>query len=179
MAPPSIPDVGSSGREFGLELKRIPGCDRVSWEPHRVSMTPWTSVSRKNEWLGFGPVVHLIEKMKVIQQPQGVKTSDARGWALLPVYPPEVTALFFQLSMKYIQICVHEFGRGRIEQNWCVKPRMRVVIESNFQSSVVQSFRECLGIGKEGLVPRVTSPASVGNVFSFHQVPVHVYDSNR
>ena len=65
-------------------------------------MAARSGIPRKYQRVRFALRSSCVEVVEVVQEPQRVETGDATVRSLLPVDPPEILALLFQLAMQHI-----------------------------------------------------------------------------
>ncbi len=76
-------------------------------------MTSRPGVPRKRQRPAIAPA--RIQKVIVVQNPQGVNVSQSRERSLLPVDPPKVDALVLEATMQYLKVCAHEVALGAVK----------------------------------------------------------------
>ncbi len=136
----------------------------------------------------------IIQKMIVIQHPQGIHSLQPGYAALLPVDPPEINSLLLKGMMQILKISLHKLLVRHVKDNGQTAPRIhperlshlfigiliiadticRMHIQSHMQPLVMKPGKEGLRIRKKLPVPGITRPAAPVLFPDIHQMPVHI-----
>lgn len=114
MTPPGVTRIGGGIGKVGLEVKALPGTNGISGKTKGISVRAKTCIPGKDQG---ALIVSVVEKMIVVQGPQGIQTGDRGAVSLLPVQPPEINTIFLQRMMHVIEIGPDKVQTGDIEIN--------------------------------------------------------------
>ena len=197
VAPPAVAYVAGVGGEVGLEGQGLPADDGIPRKAHRVTVAARAGVAGEGQAPPALP--HAVQKVVVVQHPQGVQAGDAGPGALLPVQPPEVHAGLLVGVVEVLEISVHEAGVGDVElHRLFLLPVLAqglghgavgllkgadavggVDVQGHPQAMPVQPGHKLRRVGEELFVPGIAGPAAAVLRVHVHQVPVHVDDRHR
>ena len=196
MTPHPVADVRGGGGEIGLEVQRIPCNDCISRKTDRIAVTSGTRVSGKCH--RTFSVSSAVQIMIVVQHPQRIQSFHFADSTGLPVYPPEVHALFLlwmedvtEAGFEKIRIGDIEYDRLfglwinsqclshlRIHFFVCADSVSRMNVQGNMHIPVVEPFHKAFRIREEVTVPCVAGPSAAVFWIDIHQMPVHINDCN-
>ena len=182
VAPPRIADVGRRSGHIRLEFQARPRHGGIAGKSHGIAVAALFRVARQYE--RALALVLLVQELVVVERPQRVKPGHVAPLALLPVYPPEVHALFFiraqnivEIRLHYLFVCereryalfcgrVHTRPSGDFFVHILEKPhaRGRVEIERDGIVHALQFFQHSPVIGEKVGIPAVSRPARPGRV---------------
>ena len=143
--------------------------------------------------------------MIVVQRHQRVQPGHIAFFALLPVQPPKVHALFFVWLVKHIKVGIpkgiiaapernillgfrvqpHRLGHGRV---WVLKgahPVRRVQVDGGVQPHLVQILQKGLVVREQFRIPGIACPAVFALILGAKAfvgvcpVPVHIHGGYR
>ena len=105
VTPPRITDIGRRRGHIRLEFQARPRHGGIARKSHGIAVAALFCVARQYE--RALALVLLVQELVVVERPQRVKPGHVAPLALLPVYPPEVHALFFIRAQNIVKIRLH------------------------------------------------------------------------
>ena len=197
MAPPAVTDVGGRVGKIRLEGKALPGNHRVSRKTYGVTVGAHPCITRKSHrTLSLSGAV---QKVIVVQHPEGVKPLHLGVGSLLPVKPPEIHALILHGMMNLLEINLQEFRIRNIKVHrlflFLVYPHglrhlgitvlksphsvCRMDIQRGVHGPVVELLQKARRIREHFPVPGITCPPTSVLGVNIHQMPIHVNHRHR
>ena len=177
MTPPCIADIGCVRGKIRLEIKTLPADYGIARKAERIAVRADLGKAGKNQ----RPLVFCgkVKRVVMVKSPKGIKTFNFGFPFLLPVYPPEVNAVFFIRLMQKAEIALNKLRVGDIKGDtlFCFRINAhearkvlilifkrtnalrRVEIDGNLEVVFVQPAEQRFVIGEKLRVPAVARPA--------------------
>ena len=113
MTPPCIADIGCVCGKIRLEIKTLPADYGIARKAERIAVRADLGKAGKNQ----RPLVFCgkVKRVVMVKSPKGIKTFNFGFPFLLPVYPPEVNAVFFIRLMQKAEIALNKLRVGDIK----------------------------------------------------------------